>query len=224
MIKIGAITVGQSPRVDLMPDMEKIFMDSIEVIQMGGLDGLSREEINIMKPVGPDDHVLVSRLRDGSSVTFGESHVLPRMQECICKLEEQGVSLILFLCTGEFPEDFDSKVPLIFPNRILTSAVSAAMPRCRLAVFTPSAEQVTQVTEKWLRASAGSVTVIPVSPYTGLESVLSAAAGINPNDFDMIVMDCIGYTVEMKEKIHAMTGKPVVLPRTLVARMINEFV
>ena len=224
MIKIGAITVGQSPRTDLMPDMEHIFMDSIEVIQMGGLDGLTRETIETFTPNGSDDHVLVSRLSDGTSVTFGESHVLPRMQECIYHLEAQGVSLILFLCTGEFPDDFKSKVPLIFPNNILNAVVPAAMPGCRLAVFTPSADQVEQVTEKWLRAQAGAVTVIPVSPYNGLEPVLTAAEQICADEFDMIVMDCIGYTVEMKEKIYSMTGKPVILPRTLVARMINELV
>ena len=99
------------------------------------------------------------------------------------------------------------------------------MPGCRLAVFTPSADQVEQVTNKWLRVSAGAVQVIPVSPYNGLEPVLKAAASlIHTDEIDMIVMDCIGYTVDMKEKIHAMTGKPVVLPRTLVARMINELV
>ena len=225
MTKIGAITVGQSPRTDLMPDMEQIFIDSIEVIQMGGLDGLTREEIETFTPINSEDHVLVSRLRDGSSVTFGESHVLPRMQTCIHELEKQGVSLILFLCTGEFPEDFQSNVPLIFPERILTSVVPAAMPNCRLAVLTPSAEQITQVTNKWLRGGASSVQVIAVSPYNGLEPVLTAAKElIIPGTFDMIVLDCIGYTVEMKEKIHAMFGKPVVLPRTLVARMINELV
>ncbi len=224
-MKIGAITVGQSPRTDLMPDMEKIFIDSIEVIQMGGLDGLTREEIEAFKPVGPDDHVLVSRLCDGTSVTFGESHVLPRMQDCIYKLEEQGVSLILFLCTGEFPDDFKSKVPLIFPNNVLTSVVPATMPGCRLAVFTPSADQIEQVTAKWLRASAGSVNVIAVSPYDGLEPVLEAAKEqVDVESIDMIVMDCIGYTVEMKEKIHAMYKKPVILPRTMVARVINELV
>ena len=99
------------------------------------------------------------------------------------------------------------------------------MPGCRLAVFTPSADQVEQVTEKWLRAQAGAVTVIPVSPYNGLEAVLEAASSqVKADEIDMIVMDCIGYTVEMKEKIHKMLGKPVVLPRTLVARMINELV
>lgn len=225
MFKIGAITVGQSPRTDLMPDMERIFLDSIEVIQMGGLDELTREEIETFTPINSEDHVLVSRLRDGSSVTFGESHVLPRLQTCIHELEKQGVSLILFLCTGEFPEDFDSSVPLIFPERILTSVVPAIMPGCKLAVFTPSADQVPQVTNKWLRAGAKYVQVIPVSPYNGLDPVLSAAKEqIIPGTFDMIVLDCIGYTVEMKEQIHAMFGKPVVLPRTLVARMINELV
>ena len=87
-----------------------------------------------------------------------------------------------------------------------------------------TAEQTEQVTNKWLRASAGAVSIIPVSPYNGMEPVLKAAETICPDEIDMIVMDCIGYTVEMKEKIHAMTGKPVVLPRTLVARMINELV
>lgn len=224
MTKIGAITVGQSPRTDLMPDMEKILMDSIEVIQMGGLDGLSREEIETFTPNRPEDHVLVSRLCDGTSVTFGESHVLPRMQKCIYELEAQGVSLILFLCTGEFPDNFDSRVPLIFPNSILNAVVPAAMPGCRLAVFTPSPDQTEQVTAKWLRAGADTVAVLPVSPYNGLEPVLEAASQIRGDDIDMIVMDCIGYTVEMKEKIYAMIGKPVVLPRTLVARMINELV
>ncbi len=225
MTKIGAITVGQSPRTDLMPDMEQILSNSIEVIQMGGLDGLTREEIETFTPIGPEDHVLVSRLRDGSSVTFGESHVLPRLKDCIYELEKQGVSLILFLCTGEFPEDFEANVPLIFPERILTSVVPAAMPNCRLAVLTPSAEQITQVTNKWLRGGAKSAHVIAVSPYNGLEPVLTAAKEqITPDTIDMIVMDCIGYTVEMKEQIHAMFGKPVVLPRTLVARMINELV
>ena len=222
MTKIGAITVGQSPRTDLMPDMERILSDSIQVIQMGGLDGLTREEIAAFVP-GPGDHVLVSRLTDGSSVCFGESYILPRIQECIHSLEAQGVSLILFLCTGEFPDNFTSSVPLIFPNRILTSMVPAIMPDCRLTVFTPSEAQIPQVTRKWT-AYFDTVHVIPVSPYDGLGAVMEAAALVNPEETDMIVTDCIGYTVEMKEKIHALTNRPVILPRTLVARMINELV
>ena len=44
MKKIGAITVGQSPRVDLIPEIQPILGDSVEIIQAGALDGLSKGE------------------------------------------------------------------------------------------------------------------------------------------------------------------------------------
>lgn len=218
--KIGVITVGQTPRTDLVPEIQPILGDSVEIIQMGGLDGLTKEEIAAFRPV-PGDHVLVSRLADGSSVTFGESYVLPRLAECIRKLEAQDVSLILFLCTGEFPENFHSRVPLIFPNRLLSGVIPAVGSRF-LTVLTPAAEQLDQIAEKW-SPYAGQVHGIAVSPYGSMDAVLSAAETI-PAETDLILLDCIGYTVEMKEKIRDLTGKPVILPRTLTARMICELV
>ena len=41
-------------------------------------------------------------------------------------------------------------------------------------------------------------------------------------DVDLVVMDCIGYTVTMKEKVHQISGKPVLLSRTLAARTAME--
>ena len=76
-VKIGAITVGQSPRVDVTPDLWPIFGPNVELIEAGGLDGLSREEIETFVPED-GDYVLVSRLKDGSSVTFAERYVLHR--------------------------------------------------------------------------------------------------------------------------------------------------
>lgn len=220
MKKIGAITVGQAPRTDLIPEMEPILGKSIEIIQMGGLDGLTKEEIAAFRPL-PGDHVLVSRLADKTSVTFGESHVLPRLQTCIHELEKKEVSLILFLCTGEFPENFKSHVPLIFPNKLLSGLIPAVGSRF-LTVLTPAREQMDQGMKKW-SPHAGQVHMIAVSPYDGPDEVLKAAKAI-PKETDLILLDCIGYTVEMKERIQALTGKPVILPRTLTARMICELV
>lgn len=220
MTKIGAITVGQSPRDDLVPEMLPVLGPSIKLIQKGGLDGLTREEIETFVPK-EGDHVLVSRLRDGSSVTFGESYILPRLQDCIRQLETEGVSLILFLCTGEFPENFQSSVPLVFPNRILTACVPALTPHCRLGVLTPSKDQIPQMKRKWA-SLVESVEVIPASPYDGLQTVLEAAKKLPAGDLDLIVLDCIGYTVEMKQKVRELTKTPVILPRTLLAHILCE--
>lgn len=65
--------------------------------------------------------------------------------------------------------------------------------------------------------------MIPVSPYDGPDTVLSAAQAI-PAETDLILLDCIGYTVEMKKRIQELTGKPVILPRTLTARILCELV
>ena len=111
MIKVGAITIGQSPRTDVTQDILPLLGDQVELLQAGGLDGLSREEVKTFQP-GPDDYVLISRLQDGSSVVFAERYILPRLQDCIDKLEAQGAEIILFLCTGDFPAVFHSKVTL----------------------------------------------------------------------------------------------------------------
>ena len=58
-MKIGAITIGQAPRTDVTADILRIFDDSLELVQAGGLDGLTKEEIAEFAP-GKDDYVLVS--------------------------------------------------------------------------------------------------------------------------------------------------------------------
>lgn len=135
------------------------------------------------------------------------------------QLKKDQVSLILFLCTGEFPDTFQADVPLIFPSKILTSIVSAIHPH-RLAVIAPVKEQLPQMQTKWA-GCAGSVSGLAASPYDGTDAVTEAARNI-PEDTDLIVLDCIGYTVEMKERVQALTGKSVLLPRTLAARVVKE--
>ena len=218
-VKIGAITVGQSPRVDVTPDLWPIFGPNVELIEAGGLDGLSREEIETFVPE-EGDYVLVSRLKDGSSVTFAERYVLPRLQQCIDKLEEEGVRLILFFCTGDFPDNFRHKVPLIFPNQILFGLVPVLCAG-KLAVLTPSEKQLQQSQKKW-GGYGLEVTSFAASPYGELAAVEAAAREAAKTDADLVLLDCIGYTAEMTRMVAKITGKNVILSRTILARAVME--
>src|SRR5215211_5590228 len=100
--KIGAITIGQSPRVDVVPEMLEILGSSVELIEGGALDGLSAHEVAKLAPRN-GDYVLVTRLRDGSSVQIAEHHILPRMQEQVDRAVAEGADVVALLCTGEFP-------------------------------------------------------------------------------------------------------------------------
>ena len=219
MKKLGLITVGQTPRDDVIIDLLPIFGSEIELIQAGALDGLSLQEISLFTPQD-GDYVLVSRLKDGSSAVFAERYILPRLQECIVKLEKAGAELILFLCTGNFPA-FKSHVPVIFPCDVMNGLVPVLTNRSRIAVITPKQEQLEQCAEKW-KDYVQSVQVTYGSPYGELWEIENAAKEISKMDVDLVVLDCIGYTAAMKERVREITGVPVVLSRTIAARTVME--
>ena len=61
-----------------------------------------------------------------------------------------------------------------------------------------------------------------VSPYEGEAGVRQCARQVAETDCDMVILDCIGYTQKMKEIFQEETGKRVILPRTLLARVAME--
>lgn len=218
--RIGAITIGQSPRNDVVPEMEAVLGAEVEVLQAGALDGLTRAQIGELLP-GPGDLVLVSRLNDGSSVKLGESRILPLLQGCIAKLEAAGAELILLICTGQFPAKFESGKPLICPQPILHAVTAKLAFRGKIGVMNPDRDQLRQAAAIWGK-SATTVEAVAGSPYGDLEEVVRAAGVLKEKDVDLIVLDCIGYSLSMKNIVREITGKPVILPRTLIARIIRE--
>jgi len=214
---IGAITIGQSPRDDVLANMRHWMGAGIEVLQSGALDGLSRTEVAALgKPVsGP---VLVTRMRDGSSVLVGEEVVFPRIQRCITRLMDR-VELILLLCTGSFP-DFGSRVTVLYPGRILYQWTVALRPRC-VAVLTPAEEQRRQQEARW-KGAAPAIHVEVASPYGELGELEAAAVRIRRAEADLVVMDCIGYTDPMRSILRATTNRPTLVASTVLARVARE--
>ena len=103
-MKVGAITIGQSPRTDVVQELFPLMGEQVELIQAGALDGLTRGYPGICTRT--EDYTLISRLRDGSSVMIAERHILPQLQQCIERLEEQGVKFDSVFVQGDFPAVF----------------------------------------------------------------------------------------------------------------------
>ena len=219
MKTLGLITIGQSPRADITPDLEPIFGPDIKLVQAGALDGMTAQDAAALAPEEGDE-VLISKLQDGTAVLLGERRIIPRLQQCVDELERQGAALILFLCTGTFPA-FESRVPLVFPCEVLNGAVPALTSRSRIAVIAPKEEQRRQCMEKWMRF-VQSVQVVCASPYGLPEELDQAARAAAELDADLVVLDCMGYTADMKKRVQELSGKPVVLSRTLAARVVME--
>ena len=217
--KVGAITIGQSPRVDVVPEMLEVLGPSVEVVEGGALDGLSAAEVAALAP-RDGDYVLVTRMRDGSSVKIAEHQILPRMQDEVDRLVAEGAEAVALLCTGEFPA-FRSSRLVLEPQALLHHFVAGVAGARRLGVVVPVPEQIDQGARRWA-AAAGEVRVEAGSPYADLAELERAVDTLRRWRSDLVVLDCMGFTGAMKARAAEIAGVPVILPRTVLARTLAE--
>jgi protein AroM len=217
---IGLVTIGQAPRTDVVPEMLQLLGAAVRIREAGALDGLSRAEVRGLAP-RPEDEVLVTRLRDGTSVQVAEREVVPRLQERVDALIVEGADVVALLCTGEFPA-FGCPRLLLRPQVVLHHFVASVAHGRRLGVVVPVLAQVTSATRRW-RTAAGGVCVVAASPYTADAADRDQAIeALRDWGADLVVLDCLGFDRSMKARAAAIAGVPMILPRTVLARTLAE--
>ena len=218
MKRLGVLTIGESPRPDMMVDLEPILCEKAEITEAGALDGLTEEQVAAMAP-GPGDVVLVTRF-NGRTVEVAERCIVERLQIKINELEAAGMQCILLLCTGRF-SNFVVNVPFIAPGPVLSAVVPVCSNNSSIGVLVPEESQIEELRRAWAPL-VRRVELISASPYGAIEDIEAAAATFRDMDIDLIVPDCMGYTQAIKDIIADISQKPVMLSRTLVARVVVE--
>lgn len=219
--RIGLVTVGQSPRNDITAYLMPALGDRVEFLEAGALDDITTEEY---RQIGPrnDDELLQSRMRDGSTVSVRADAVIPLLQQRILELEAQDVALTLVMCTGALPRFRSSRLVLV-PQTIVTGMIEGILPAGKLAVICPSSKQVAS-THTQFRRHGIELHVDWLPPYDPNAPVEALAERLRGLDVDLVLLDCFGFSPEVKQTLSCMTGKPVVLPVTLMAQLLSELV
>jgi protein AroM len=220
--RIGVLTIGQAPRADgVAAELGQVLGPGYAIVERGALDALGPADIARHGPE-PGHYLLVSLLRNGRSVRLSKQKILPLLQQQIDALGDDGVDAILLLCTGAFPE-FKSDRLIVQPQEALHHlTVGLAGRGKRIGVLTPLADQLEQARAKWREYGIDPV-LAAASPYTGEDEVTPAARDLAARGADLIFMDCMGYSLAMKERAKAAAGScPVILARSAIARVLAE--
>lgn len=209
-MKIGVITIGQTPRLDITGDLVRLLPEGTQIVERGALDGLSSDEIDRYAP-GPGDYPLVTLLQDGRTVDVGKERLLPLIATHIRDLESS-VGAILLLCSGPFP-DLPSRVPVLYPSRLLDHFVRGIGPS-RATVLVPHPGQVQPSVAHW-GSFIARLEVVVRSPYP-----------FDPEGVqgDFVIMDCLGYSLEMKRAVRHACGGQAVLVRSVAAAALRELI
>ncbi len=217
--RLGLVTIGQAPRVDVVPEMAEVLGPGVEIVERGALDGLSRADIAALGP-GAGDEVLVTRLADGTPVFVAKRLVTPRVQAAIGGLEGQGVAMTVLLCTGRF-EGLRAARPLVEPDRVLLGVIRGVRFAGRLGVLTPSERHVEQTGRRWREYGFDPV-VVPLSPYEPAASLTAAADAFRAGGAGFLLLDCIGFRRATREALQRAVGVPAAVANLLVARVVGE--
>ena len=213
-MRAALITIGQSPRPDITNDINDL-LRGIDYVEYGALDRLSPEYIRRNLSPRKNEDFYITRISTGDEVKVSKNLVSRLIAELVKKIE-RSFDIIVIMCTGDFYVSTDK--PLILPDKLVVKTVEALSPR-NLGVIVPHRNQISMVRERWLKV-ADDLIITSWSPYTGnIEELKSISKSLSSRD--LIVMDCMGYSRGQAKRVAELSGRPVLLPRLLVASLLK---
>ncbi|MBN1683019.1 AroM family protein [Candidatus Bathyarchaeota archaeon] len=218
---IGMLTIGQTPRNDILSSIESVLDKDIKVIEAGALDDFTTNQIQDYEK-HPDDYILVTKIKNGKEVKLPKRILIPLLQKKIHELNAVGVNVIVIMCTGKFPP-FISNCPVVTPSEILHGVIEGVLKKGRLGVIYPTHEQVTFLESEFSREGI-SLYGDWYSPYLNDGSLNSLIQRLLKENLELVFLNCFGFDKELKDIIYKNLGIPVIQANTLIARILNELV
>jgi len=216
--RIGLLTIGQSPRDDITSDIRPLLSLDIEIVEYGILDDLSTEGIAFLMPQAQETP-LVSRLRDGRQVLLNEKSVRELLPKAIDYLNtKMDINAVGVLCTHEFPKKKYS-CPVIFPADYMKFIIDEILDVQKLGIVVPLDSQIEAAKRKWGRKRS---VVVSESPYVQGKTWNGIADVLSEERVDNVILDCIGYKIQDRQKIYSLLNIPILLPRSILAYAINQ--
>src|SRR5258705_228880 len=110
---LGTLTIGQAPRPDVVPIIDRHVAAEIRRIHRGVLDGLSHAEIAARYQPEGGEPELVTRLQDGTEIVLSRQRMKDGVQQTLRTLEAEGCDAMLPL-----------GLPVILSNAVAAKALS----------------------------------------------------------------------------------------------------
>lgn len=209
------INVGRAPRLDIVPAVVEMVDIPVEVHEIGVLDNLSLDEINMLS-AEPGEPAISTYLSENIRVVLSRRGVAERFNAIIRKFRPNEYDLVVILSTG-LPTEFLSSCPSVNAQRAVESAIISFLPRGRtIGAIYPLREQ----------AENRPDVLLPGYPFLAAsaregdpEALLRAL--IELREADAILLNSVSYTVADYQMLTEATHKPVFLPRMALAGAIR---
>lgn len=217
---VAVISIGQSPREDIIADFRALCGREIAFLDIGALDGLSPETIAGLAPL-PGEADLVTKLRDGRVIYLSHHRLRPYLELALANAAARGAERAVIACTGDFP-GLKSPIPVLLPNEVLAAGVTGCLPPgANLAVVVPTPGQAGEAAERWSKRGFEVAKVIVQPPFDGYDALIATLrTDAAVRGTQALVADCFGFGLAFGAWVAKYYDKPVFIGRRLIGHLL----
>ena len=221
--RVALVTLGQSSKEDsLVLEITSFLPKQTEVMVVGVLDGLTREEVETKyAPLSPS-RSFFTKMADGDEVRVDREFIHHRYKACIRSLDGT-VDFIGVLCSGELPI-LRTRTPLLIPNGLVQGCLTALRSSRPWGIVMPTEEslrRMNQTLSRWRLKAVGCV----LSPCSAQQKDIEHCAMILlQGRVSAVLLNCFGYTQETVEALQKILAVPIVRVSSLFAHVLAELV
>lgn len=209
------LTVGRTPRIDLLPEILEILDMDLDVVERGVLDDLTPDEIDEML-ARPGEDALCTLLSENIRVVLSKAAVRRKLERILHDIKPYDCDLVVLLTTGLL-RDFHSPRPMVNAQRAVEAAIMSLSSNGQtIGLIHPLERQVTEIDIPVLQRF--NVTASHASE--GDRDQLARAV-MDVSGSDVIVLHSVSYTEADRNLVAQASRKPVLLTRRIIATSIR---
>jgi len=213
--RVMFITVGRSPRHDIIPEILNILDIDLDVVEIGVLDNLSKAEVNELS-AREGEQSLSTCLSQNIRVVLSKAAVQRRVEAILSELRPHDCDLVVLLSTGLL-RDFESPCPMVNAQRAMESAIISLSSRDQtIGLIHPLERQINEIDIPVLNQFNISASYAQEGDRDAL-----ARAVMDVAQSDVIVLHSVSYTEADREIVAQASRKPVLLARRIIATAIR---
>lgn len=214
--RIAFVTLGQSPRIDLVPEILSALDSPVEPLEYGLLDDVDGQGLRAARPrLG--EPAFLTRLRDGNHVELSIEWTHERFREVYDQIKQRGSDLVV-LMSASCGQDFRPDGVTIQSDKVVERAIDAlSNADLHLGIVVPLDGLIRDhqaIGGPWAR------TCVRAARPGDFDALARAAAEMR--DCDILVLHSMGYSNADRDEVQRLTRKPVIINRRLVANAIKS--
>jgi len=214
---VAFVTLGQSPRVDLVPEILDSIQIPIKAIEYGLLDGLDHEFIASLSPE-PGEPAFLTHLRDGREVELATGWAHRRFREIYEKIRQDDADLVVLMsttCGQDFRPDGATILSDNVVDRVINLMTSADL---KLGVVVPTKSLLFRLDA--LGGPWAPTAIVRAAKHGDLEALSLAIEDMS--ECDVIVLHSMGYSDKDRAFVQRRSKKPTIINRRIIANAIRD--